>query len=75
MTKRTVVIAAVAIVAIGVAFIPFGENGSLWAQIFGGEPQAVTLTDPDSGKPITLEAVQEEAEWRKETVEKLREVK
>lgn len=48
-----------------------GGQGTL-AWLSGGESQDKVLTNPNNGQAITLEAVQKETEWRKDTAEKLR---
>lgn len=75
MMRKLAALGAICAVVVVVAFAQSGDGRDTLARIFGGEPGAVSLTDKNTGEPITLEAVQKEAEWRKETAEKLRDVK
>ncbi|WP_422366116.1 hypothetical protein [Pelagibius sp.] len=57
--------------AIAISQANDGESAFAW---FSGAPEKQTLTNPNNGEAVTLEAVQNEAEWRKDTAEKLREL-
>ncbi|WP_420347456.1 hypothetical protein [Pelagibius sp.] len=72
MTKRIAVLGALGILVVLVAFSQTKEGQSTLAQITGGEPESEALVNPNSGEAVTLEAIQNEAEWRKDTAEKLR---
>lgn len=75
MMQKLAALTAICAVVVVVAFAQSGDGRDTLSRIFGDEPDPVSLTNKDTGEPITLEAVQNEAEWRKETAEKLRDVK
>ncbi|WP_299400048.1 hypothetical protein [Pelagibius sp.] len=73
MTKRIAVLGALGILAVLVAFSLSQEGQRTLAHITG-EPQSEALVNPNTGEAVTLEAIQNEAEWRKDTAEKLRNI-
>ena len=75
MMRKLAALGAICAVVVVVAFAQSGDGRDTLARIFGSGPEAIPLTDKNTGEPITLEAVQKEAEWRKDTAEKLRDVK
>ncbi|HIC80745.1 MAG TPA: hypothetical protein EYP07_07235 [Kiloniellaceae bacterium] len=72
MTKRIAVLGALGILAVLVAFSLSQEGQSTLAHITGSAPESEALVNPNTGEAVTLEAIQNEAEWRKDTAEKLR---
>ena len=65
--------AVVALIAV-IAFAQSSEGQDTRARIFGLAPEPTALTNKNTGETVTLEAVQKEADWRKETAEKLRQL-
>jgi len=48
-----------------------GENNS-FAKLVSSDPKPESLINPNTGAPVTLEAVQKDVEWHRETAQKLR---
>ena len=74
MDRKIAGLGAVAALIAVVAFAQTSQGQDVLARVFGGAPEPEALTDKNSGQAVTLEAVQKEAVWRKETADKLREL-
>ncbi|NIA68951.1 hypothetical protein HBA54_10135 [Pelagibius litoralis] len=72
MNRKIAIAGAIAALVAVVAISQTNEGQSTLAWISGEDPQDKVLTNPNNGQPVTLEAVQKEAEWRKDTAEQLR---
>lgn len=72
MLRGVAVLSALGLLAL-VITASLNTDGNGLAGLFrsSGEP----LVDAGTGEPLTLETVQREAEWRRETARKLRDLK
>ncbi|MEO3430596.1 hypothetical protein AAFN88_17205 [Pelagibius sp. CAU 1746] len=70
---RAIATVSVLGVLAAVLALSFSDTGNGFFQIFGGKPR--TLVDATTGEPLTLESVQQGVEWRRETADKLRNLK
>lgn len=72
MPRRIATLCALAALVIIVAFVQSDQGQHTLDRIFGTAAHGEPLIDPNSGRIVTLETLRAEAEWRKETTERLR---
>lgn len=73
MNRKIALIGVGVALAAAIAISQSNDGGSAFAWLTGA-PEKQALTNPNNGQAVTLEAVQNEAEWRKDTAEKLRDL-
>jgi len=77
MLRIVAVVSALGLLALGI-MVSLNTGGEGLAGLFrtDGEPMTDSpMVESGTGKPITLETVQREVDWRRETAQKLRDLK
>lgn len=71
MLRTIAAVSALSVLAL-VLVVSFSDGGNGLSQLLGGKPQA--LVNTRTGESVTLESVQKDVEWHRETARKLREL-
>ncbi len=71
MLRTIAAVSALGVLAL-VLVVSFSGGGNGLSQLFGSKPQA--LVNNRTGEPVTLESVQKDVEWHRETARKLRDL-
>ncbi len=71
MLRTIAALSALGALALVIAVSLSGE-GENFSDLLAGGPQTESLVNPNTGEPVTLEAVQKDVEWHRETAQKLR---
>lgn len=69
MLRTIAAVSALSVLALVLA-VSFSDSGNGLSQLFGDKPR--TLVNTRTGEVVTLESVQKDVEWHRETARKLR---
>jgi hypothetical protein len=71
MLRAIAAVSALSVLVL-VLVVSISDGGNGLSRLLGGKPQ--TLVNTRTGEPVTLESVQKDVEWHRETARKLREL-